>query len=68
MGESGLELLLVAWFVCTGLGASIAEIKGRPPLFGLMLTLFCGPLGIAILASLPALRQEVTGEPFYPRR
>lgn len=68
MGEVSMELFLVAWFVCTGLGASIAEIKGRPPLVGLMVALFSGPLGIVVLAALPALRQEVNGEPLYPRR
>jgi hypothetical protein len=59
MSVDGVVLLgaaVCALIVCGGMGAYIAEQKGRPHLKGVVFGVLLGPLGMIIEACLPTVR------------
>ena len=49
-----MELVVIAWLICVGIGAYIANQKGRSMAEGLVLGLLLGFIGVLIEALLPA--------------
>ena len=57
-GLSAQDALIVAVIVCTMLTSLVCYWKGRSPVFGLVLGLVLGPLGLLCALIIPRIRED----------
>jgi DNA-directed RNA polymerase subunit RPC12/RpoP len=59
-----MELILIFWLLCAGIGMAIASAKNRSLMEGFFLSLLCGIFGVIIEALLP--KEQPKGPPAPP--